>query len=89
MKTFYTAYTKEVLGTTYYFVKQFISFPEFNNVPDVLENYGMHKEFDEACKIAKVADAEIRQQLLKNIQDLTENARVIPMSVIKNISKQA
>ncbi|MEO7960546.1 MAG: hypothetical protein ABIR19_03305, partial [Ginsengibacter sp.] len=62
MNTFYTAYTRLLQGTSYYFVKKFSSFPDLNDVPDILENLGMHADFEEACKIAKLYDAGIKQQ---------------------------
>lgn len=80
MKNIYTAYSKSMTGTTYYFVKKFITFPDLKNVPDVLENYGMHTDFGQACNIAKVDDKEIRQSLLRDIQENADSGRVIQMS---------
>ncbi|HEV8079651.1 MAG TPA: hypothetical protein VGP43_02990 [Chitinophagaceae bacterium] len=88
MKYFYTVYTKALQGTNHYFVKKFITFPEYNNVPDVLESFGMHSDFNEACRIAKVVDEEIKQQLLKNLEDSVANAKVIPMNVVKPLSSK-
>lgn len=79
MENIYTAYTKTVQGKTYYFVKKFITFPEFNNVPDVLAGYGMHTDFDTACRIALVNDANIRLRLLNSMLVTTEKAKVIEM----------
>jgi hypothetical protein len=68
MNTFYTAYTRDVQGKTFYFVKKYSSFPEFAEVPDILENYGMHTNFNLACKIASLKDGSIKQKLLRDIE---------------------
>jgi hypothetical protein len=80
MKNIYKAYTKVMMETTYYFVKQFVSFPDLKDVPDVLENYGMHTDFEQACKIAKIEDKNIRAQLLEQVQQNEETAKVIQMN---------
>lgn len=82
MENFYTSYTKNVQGKTYYFVKKFLKFPEFNNVPDVLVGYGMHVEFDKACSIAQVFDQNIKLQLLNNMTGAIEKAKVIEMQPV-------
>jgi len=79
MENFYTCYTKILQGATYYFAKKYITFPEHNNVPDVLEGYGMHIDFNQACNIARIDDEAIRQQLFQNIQEDPDAARVIRM----------
>ena len=79
MENFYTSYTKNVQGKTYYFVKKFLTFPEFNNVPNVLVGYGMHTDFDKACNIAMVHDTNIKLQLLNNMTGAVEKAKVIEM----------
>ena len=68
MDTFYTAYTRNVQGKLFYFVKKYSSFPEFKNVPDILESYGMHTNFNLACKIATLKDESIKQELLRDIE---------------------
>lgn len=80
MKNVYAAYSKTVLGNNYFFIKKFISFPDLKNVPDVLESYGMHTDFDQACNIAKIDDQNVKQQLFKSIQESAESAKVIQMS---------
>ncbi len=69
MNTFYSAYTKQVEGKKFYFVKKFSTFPEIKGMPDILENFGMHPDFRIACSIAKVDDATIRQNLLESIEN--------------------
>lgn len=79
MKTFYTAYTKSINGTLFYFVKTYQTFPEYQNVPPVLETYGMHTKFKKACKIAQVDDTEIRKHLLSEIENKAATCKVIPL----------
>lgn len=85
MENFYTAYTKVVHNTTFYFVKKYITFPEFKDVPNVLESYGMHADFNRACELAAVKDVEIRKHLLADIQDNENSAKIIHMSLVQGI----
>ncbi|MBA2251036.1 MAG: hypothetical protein H0W12_12690 [Chitinophagaceae bacterium] len=85
MKNFYAAYTRVVFGTTYYFVKKYGTFPEFKNVSDVLEGYGMHTDFNSACNIAEIDNDTIRQQLLNSIQE-ANFGKVVSMNVVKSLS---
>ena len=87
MENFYTSYTKTVQGKTYYFVKKFLTFPEFNNVPDVLVGYGMHTDFDKACNIAMIEDTNIKLQLLNSMAGAVEKAKVIEMMPVNFESK--
>ena len=82
MENFYTSYTKTVQGKTYFFVKKFLKFPEFNNVPDVLVGYGMHVEFDKACSIAQIFDQNIKFQLLNSMTGAIEKAKIIEMQPV-------
>ena len=79
MKNFYTAYTKNVDGTLFYFVKSFQTFPEYENVPPILEKYGMHANFDQACKIAMIYDKEIQQQLVNELQTDIASSNMSPL----------
>ncbi|MEP7230430.1 MAG: hypothetical protein ABI691_09270 [Ginsengibacter sp.] len=85
MDTFYTAYTRPVNGTNYFFVKKYSSFPELNGVPDILENFGMHADFKSACRIAGLKDPAIMQKLLKD----TEIAGIVNAKIIHINSKTA
>ncbi|CAN5799934.1 hypothetical protein BH11BAC4_BH11BAC4_18080 [soil metagenome] len=87
MENFYTSYSKTVQGKTYFFVKKFLTFPEFNNVPDVLVGYGMHTDFDRACTIAMVQDTNIKLKLLNSMTGAFEQAKVIEMMPVKFESK--
>ena len=69
MESYYTGYTKQVNGQTYYFVKKFTIYPELKNVAPSLESYGMHTDFDKACRIASINDPKIKQQLLQEKQE--------------------
>ena len=82
MENFYTSYTKTVQGKTYFFVKKFLKFPEFNKVPDVLVGYGMHVEFDKACSIAQIFDQNIKLQLLNSMTGAIEKAKIIEMQPV-------
>lgn len=79
MENFYTSYSKVVQNKTYYFVKKFLKFPEFNNVPDVLVGYGMHTDFEKACGIAMIFDPKIRQKLLQEMDSHVVQSKVIDM----------
>jgi hypothetical protein len=85
MENFYTAYTKVVQNTTFYFVKKYVTFPELKDVPSVLESYGMHANFNLACEIADVKDNEVKEQLLADIQDNESSAKIIHMPASKEI----
>lgn len=63
MEHYYTAYTKMINNTSYYFIKKYTRFSELKDAPAILENYAMHTNFIKACKIACIDDAVIMQQL--------------------------
>lgn len=60
MKTKHQIYTRVVNGDEYYIVKRYLTFPD-ENIPDILENVGMHKNLMQACRIAKLSKAVIEQ----------------------------
>jgi len=60
MKTKHQIYTRTVNGDEYYIVKRFLTFPG-ENIPDILENVGMHKNLLNACRIAKLSNSEIEK----------------------------
>ena len=80
METFFKAYTKVIQNKPYYFVKKFLSFPEYEGVDDALEGYGMHTDFNKACSIAGLEDAAIKRQLLDEIQSAVPQAKVIDLN---------
>lgn len=65
MEHSYTSYTKVINAKTYYFVKKYATYPELKGVPEILESYGMHTDFDTACRIALIQDYSIKQKLFK------------------------
>ena len=86
MENFYTAYTRVVQGTTFYFVKKYVRYPEYKDVAGVLESYGMHADFNRACQIALINDKEIINNLLADLEKNPNNAKVIHMNAAKDIS---
>lgn len=85
MENFYTAYTKVVHNTTFYFVKKYLTFPEYENVPGILESYGMHSDFNSACEIAAISDKAIREKLFGDIQN-ENSAKIIHMNITNELS---
>lgn len=91
METFYKAYTKISQNKLTYFVKKYQCFPEYENVEDILEGYGMHTDFEKACSIAGVHDPQIRKQLLDAIEAAVPQAKIIDLNaadavLVKKIS---
>lgn len=80
MEKHYTAYIKEIAGEKFYFVKAFTSFPELGLTSQLLNGYGMHKDFNEACSIAGITDLTIKKQLIKTIRDVVPQAIVIDIN---------
>ncbi|MDQ6763102.1 MAG: hypothetical protein M3015_10820 [Bacteroidota bacterium] len=86
MNTFYTAYTKQVQGTKFYFVKRFSTFPEMKGMPDILENFGMHHDFKIACSIAKLNDPLVQENLFGEIADAeSDQGKIIHMTALNAI----
>jgi len=83
MENIYKAYTKEINGKTFYFVKKFSIFPEFDDTPKVLDAMGMHTDFFKACAIAKVEDEVMVSKLMSDLHIIPDSARVIHMHRVK------
>lgn len=86
MENVYTAYTREINHQTFYFVKKYISFPEMEDA-QVLDGYGMHADFYQACSIAEIQNERVINNLLDQLQMVPLEARVVSMerkSSIKN-----
>jgi hypothetical protein len=83
MENIYKAYTKEINGKTFYFVKKFSIFPEFDDTPKVLDSMGMHTDFFKACTIAKVEDEVMVSKLMSDLHIIPDSARVIHMHRVK------
>jgi hypothetical protein len=86
MENIYTAYIKQINGTNFYFVKKYITFPEYRDVPDIMETFGMHTNFNRACRIAMVTDPAIKQQLLNTLPADRPKSKVIHMNMAKIIT---
>ena len=65
MEHYYTSYTKSINNTTYYFVKKYSRYTELKGSPAILESYGMHTDFNKACRIASINNNAIKQRLFK------------------------
>jgi hypothetical protein len=89
MENTYTAYTKLMENKTYYFVKKFLTFPKFKDVPPMQESFGMHTDFNKACEIAGIQDLKIREQLLEEANGTIQQAKVIELNTINFSGKSA
>ncbi|MBC7890217.1 MAG: hypothetical protein H7Z13_20270 [Ferruginibacter sp.] len=89
MENFYTSYTKIIENKTYYFVKKYLIFPEFTDVSPVLENYGMHTDFNKACSIAQINDPQVRKHLLNEAEGTIQHAKVIDLNIANFAGKSA
>lgn len=83
MEKKYQAYTREINGRIFYFVKNYSIYPEFEDVPEILESMGMHSDFFKACTIAKVEDEQVIDRLMAQVNIVPETARVIPFQRVK------
>ena len=79
MEHYYKSYTKIINGVTYYFVKKYTSFPEFDNTPAVLEKFGMHVDFKKACTIAEVYNPLVIEQLYNEVSTNLINEHDVPI----------
>ena len=86
METFYKAYTKVTQNKLHYFVKKYLTFPEFENVSDILEGYGMHVDFHKACSIAGLHDETIKDRLMAEIRDVAPQAKVIELNPTEEVA---
>ena len=82
MENIYTAYSKDVNGKTFFFVKKYNVFPEYEDFPNVLDSMGMHTDFYKACEIAKIDDETIIRKLLSELH-IPEPTEVIQMHGVK------
>ena len=86
MENIYTAYTRMVNNVNFYFVKRYTVFSEYEGMPKVLNDLGMHTDFYRACYIAKIYDEAIVTQLLDELQIAPETAKVVSMNGVKAIT---
>ena len=63
MEHYYSAYTRTINSSLYFFVKKYIRYTEVKDTPAIMEGFGMHTDFDKACNIAGIKDAELKEWL--------------------------
>jgi hypothetical protein len=63
MEHYYSAYTRTINNNLYFFIKKYIRYNEVKDTPAILEGFGMHTDFDKACNIAGIKDAELKEWL--------------------------
>ena len=86
MEIIYKAYTREINGKTFYFVKKFSVFPEYDNYPAVLDAMGMHTNFYKACNIAHVEDDRALNKLISELPVKPETYRNVHMPKMRSIT---
>ena len=86
MENIYKAYTKEINGKNFYFVKKFSVFPEIDDCPPVLETMGMHPNFYKACGIAEVHDEAAINRMMNQLHIIPDSARIIHMTKAKSFT---
>lgn len=86
MENIYTAYSKDISGKTFFFVKKYNVFPEFEGFPKVLDNMGMHTDFYKACDIAKINDETILKKLLSQLRIPPEPTKAIQIHGVKAVT---
>ncbi len=86
MENIYNAYTKEINGRTFYFVKKFTVYPEIKDCPPVLERMGMHSNFYKACHLAQIPDDKAIRYLMNELHIVPESARVIHLPKVKSMT---
>ena len=89
MENIYAAYTKVIENKTHYFVKKYLVFPEFKDIPPMQEAFGMHTDFNKACEIAGILDPKIREQLLIEAEGTIQQAKVIDLNTLNYSGKTA
>lgn len=86
MENNYKAYTKEINGVKFYFIKKYTAFPEYADFPSVLDTMGMHPDFYKACDLAKVFDETVIARLMNELHIIPESARIIHMHSVKSMT---
>ncbi len=83
MEKIYKTYTKQINGKTFYFVKKFSVFTEYENSPKILDSMGMHSDFYKACNLAKIYDELTVNKLMKELHIIPDSARIIHFPKVK------
>lgn len=82
MTSLYTAYATIINGKTFYIVKNYQTFPDYLDVAPVLEQYGMHINFYQACKIARIYDKEIQGKLFEKWEKQSLSAQASSLKFV-------
>ena len=90
MEHYYKAYTKSINDTTFYFVKKYTSYPEFQDTPAILDKLGMHKNFKRACNLADIYDLSIIEKLYDEVTTslISEQASLVNENLRTNTADQ-
>ncbi|MEO8720436.1 MAG: hypothetical protein ABI372_04975 [Ginsengibacter sp.] len=86
MEHIFEAYTRDINGKTYYFVKKFSTFPEYVDSHILLDSMGMHTDFFTACRIAQINDEAIIHKLMAELNIIPDVVRVISMRSVKAVT---
>jgi len=86
MENSYVAYTKEINGVIFYFVKKYATFPDYEGFPKVLDSMGMHTDFYKACGIAEIYEESVVSELMKELHIIPDRARIIHMNNVKSFT---
>ena len=86
MENIYNAYTKEINGKTFYFVKKFSVYHEIKDCAPVLEKMGMHMNFHKACYLAQINDDNIVSHLMSELHIVNESGKVIHLQKVKSMT---
>lgn len=86
MEKMYTSYQRNIDRKIFYFVKGFSFFPEYPEIPKILDQYAMHHDFVKACKIAGILDRTIMKKLYLEMHPHKEDVKVISMNYRNNPS---
>lgn len=86
MENIFKAHTREINGKTFFFVKKYTIFPEYDNLPPVLNAMGMHTNFYKASRIAGLYDDAIISGLLNELHIIPDSAREIRLHRVKTMT---
>ncbi|HEY5369852.1 MAG TPA: hypothetical protein VIJ75_12765 [Hanamia sp.] len=86
MENSYMAYTKEINGVSFYFVKKYTTFPDYDDFPKILDSMGMHTDFYKACGIAEIYEENVVSDLMKELHIIPDRARIIHMNTVKTFT---
>lgn len=84
MKNFYKVYTRQVNGENFYFVKKYTSYSDLEGSPRVLDAMGMHKNFYQACKFAKITDGAVIHDLSLQVYIPAKETKEFTLQKVSN-----